>query len=179
MTNVSGLKAKGSGDYVQLSWTAVPGAEGYTVYDANNQVIARTATPSYKNTGLTAMTTYTYKIRPYASSGGSTYYGSFSGMVKATTSIARPVVKLKGARKKVTVSWKKIDGVDGYEIYRSTKKTKGYKKIRTAKKSRITSYTNKRLTSKKKYFYRIRAYKKVNGKKIYSSYSSPKSVKAK
>lgn len=179
MTNVSGLKAKGSGDYVQLSWTAVPGAEGYTVYDANNQVIARTATPSYKNTGLTAMTTYTYKIRPYASSGGSTYYGSFSGTVRATTSIARPVVKLKGAKKKITVSWKKIDGVDGYEIYRSTKKTKGYKKIRTAKKSRITSYTNKRLTSKQKYFYRIRAYKKVNGKKIYSSYSSPKSVKAK
>lgn len=64
----------------------------------------------------------------------------------------------------------------GYEIYRSTKKKSGYKKITDTKK---TSYKNKKLKSKKKYYYKVRAYRIVNGKKYYSSYSSVKSVKVK
>lgn len=179
MADVTEINARGSGDYVQLTWSAVPGAEGYTIYNANNQVVARTENNSYRHTGLNAMTTYTYKIRPYASAGGSTNYGNFSDAVQASTSIARPAVKLKAGRKKITVSWKKVGGVSGYEIYRSTKKSSGYKKIRTAKKAKITSYTNKKLVKNQKYFYRIRAYKTINGRKFYSSYSSPKSVKAK
>lgn len=179
LADVASVSAKGAGNYVDLSWTAVPGAKGYTIYDANNQMIAKTTGLSYRNQNLDAMTTYTYRVRPYASSGESTYYGGFSKAVQARTSIAKPTVKLKAKKKKITVSWKRIGGVDGYEIFRSTKKSSGYKKIKTANKAVITSYTNKKLIKKQKYYYKIRAYKKVNGRKVYSSYSSPKSVKAK
>lgn len=179
LENVAQVNAKGAEDFVQLSWTAVPGAQGYAVYNADNEVIAKTTGLTYKVKGLNAMTTYVYKIRPYTSSGTGTYYGGFSSAVRAKTSIAKPKVTLKAAKKKIRVSWKRIGGVDGYEIYRSTKKSKGYKKIRTAAKGVITSYTNKKLASRKKYYYKVRAYKKVNGKKVYGKYSSPKSVKAK
>ena len=37
----------------------------------------------------------------------------------------------------------------------------------------------KKLKSKKKYFVRIRTYKTVNGKKVYSSWSKAKTVKTK
>lgn len=178
-TDISAVSAEGLADAVQIDWTAVPGAQGYAIYDGNNQPLARTTALSYKDAGLDALTTYTYKIRPYAVSNGTTYYGNFSGTIQATTSIAKPVVKLKAKKKQIKISWKRISGVSGYEIYRSDKKKRGYKKVRTAGKAAITSYTNKRLTRKKKYFYKVRAYKTVNGKKVYSSYSSPKSVKTK
>lgn len=113
------------------------------------------------------------------SSDGATCYGGFSNLVQVQTSIQKPVITLKAKKKAAVVSWKKIKGVSGYEIYRSTKKKKGYKKIKTAKKAAVVKYTNKKLTKKKKYYYKIRAYKIVDGKKVYSSYSSPKSVKAK
>ncbi len=179
VTDMTPISVAGKTNSVTLAWSAVLGAEGYEIYNANNDLIARTAGLSYTHADLDALTSYTYKVRPYITADGATYYGGFSNTVQATTSIAKPVVSLKPGKKRATVSWKKIKGVNGYEIYRSTKKTKGYKKIKTAKKVSIVSYTNKKLKAKKKYYYKIRAYKTVNGRKMYSSYSSPKAVKTK
>ncbi len=179
VSNMTAVRAQGYGDYVELRWSAVPGAQGYAVYDLNNKLIGKTAALTYRHSGLDALTEYGYKVRPYIVSNRTTYYGGFSSSLRATTKIARPVVSLKAGKKKMRVSWKRIKGVSGYEIYRSTKKSKGYQKIRTAGRVSITSYTNKKLASKTKYYYRVRAYKVVNGRKIYSSYSSPKSAKAK
>lgn len=179
VADMTKIRAKGSTNKVTLSWPAVAGAEGYAIYDANYKLIGKTTGASYTHKNLSAVTTYTYNVRPYVTVEKNTYYGDFSNTVQATTTIAKPVVTLKAYKKKMRVSWKKIKGVSGYEIYRSTKKTKGYKKIKTAKKANIVSYTNKSLKSKKRYYYKIRAYKKVNGRKVYSKYSSPKSVKTK
>lgn len=46
-------------------------------------------------------------------------------------------------------------------------------------KTKRTSKTIKKLTSKKKYYVRIRTYKKSGGEKIYSKWSKSKSVKVK
>ena len=149
------------------------------MYDANDRLIGKTTALTYRQKDLDAVTTYQYKVRAYIMVGSVTHYGGFSNTVKATTSVAKPKVTVKAGKSRAKVSWKRIRGVSGYEIYRSEKKKSGYKKIRTAAKASITSYTNKRLTSKKTYYYKIRAYKKVNGKKVYGKYSAPKSVKAK
>lgn len=178
-TEMTAVTASASADSITLAWGAVPGAEGYGIYDPDGKLIARTEGITYVHANLNALTTYGYKVRPYRTSSGTAYYGSFSGAVQASTGIKTPAITLKAGKKRVKVSWKKIKGVNGYEIYRSTKKNKGYKKIKTASKASIVAYTNKSLTSKQKYYYRIRAYKRVNGRKVYSSYSSAKSVKAK
>ena len=73
-------------------------------------------------------------------------------------------------------SWKKCSDISGYQIYRSTKKTSGYKKIATVTK---TSYKNSKLASKKKYYYKVRAYRVVNGRKIFGSWSIVKAKKTK
>lgn len=179
VADMTAVKAQGNGDYVQLNWTEVSGADGYAVYDANDRLIGKTTALTYRQKDLDAVTTYQYKVRAYIMVGSVTHYGGFSNTVKATTSVAKPKVTVKAGKSRAKVSWKRIRGVSGYEIYRSEKKKSGFKKIRTAAKASITSYTNKRLTSKKKYYYKIRAYKKVNGKKVYGKYSAPKSVKAK
>ena len=83
------------------------------------------------------------------------------------------------SKKKVKVVWKKVSGVNGYEIYRATSKKGKYKKIATVKSGKTVSYTDKKLKSKKRYYYKVRAYKVSNGKKVYGDYSAVKSVKVK
>ena len=78
------------------------------------------------------------------------------------------------------VEWKKVGGVKGYQVQVATdKKFKKNKKTVTIKKQKTTKTTVKKLKAKKKYYVRIRTYKTVNGKKVYSSWSKVKSVKTK
>ena len=91
-------------------------------------------------------------------------------------SLSKPKVTLKRGKKYAVIKYKKVKNAHGYEIYRSNKKKSGYKKVATTKK---TSYKNKKLKSRKKYYYKVRAYRTVNGQKYYSSYSAVKSVKVK
>ena len=69
------------------------------------------------------------------------------------------------------VKWKKVAGVKGYVLYKQNAKTKKYKKIKTIKRSTKTKYVDKKLTPNKKYTYKVRAYKKVNGKLKYSKFT--------
>lgn len=105
----------------------------------------------------------------------------------ATTSLAlasKPnqtsIKSLKKGKKSITVTWKKANGVKGYQLQLSTdKKFKKNKKSVTIKKQKTTKTTVKKLSAKKKYYVRIRTYKVVNGNKVYSSWSKAKSVKTK
>ena len=87
---------------------------------------------------------------------------------------------IKTAKKAISVTWKKVGGVKGYQIQVATdKKFKKNKKTVTVKKQKTTKTTVKKLKAKKKYYVRVRTYKIVNGKKVYSSWSKVKSVKTK
>ena len=98
--------------------------------------------------------------------------------------VAKPksasIKKVKAAKKAVSVQWKKVGGVKGYQVQVATdKKFKKNKKTVTIKKQKTTKTTVKKLKAKKKYYVRMRTYKTVNGKKVYSAWSKVKSVKTK
>lgn len=89
--------------------------------------------------------------------------------------------KLKAGSKQIKAIWEKNkEQTSGYQIKISTNKkfTKNIEKI-TVQKNKITSWIIKKLKSKKNYFVKIRTYKTVNGKRIYSSWSESKTVKTK
>ena len=82
---------------------------------------------------------------------------------------------------KDTITYKKQTAdTTGYQVQYSTTKdfSSGVKNINITK-NKTTSTTKKKLKAKKKYYVRIRTYKKVGGKKIYSTWSSLKSIKTK
>lgn len=89
-------------------------------------------------------------------------------------SLKRPAsVKLTTGTKRVTISYKKSAGASKYFIYRSTKKSSGYKKTASTTK---TKYIDKKAKKGKRYYYKVRA---VRGSTsgagvIYSGYTSPK-----
>ena len=107
---------------------------------------------------------------------------SKSAAAKITTaSLKKPAtVKVKAAKKKVTVSWKKVTNATGYEVYRSTKKKSGYKLVGTITKGSTVKYVDKKAKAGTKYYYKVRAVgNNEAGVPIHSSYSTVKAVKAK
>ena len=80
---------------------------------------------------------------------------------------------------KLRLSWEPLSGVDGYQIYRATSKSGKYAKIATVKGAASASYTDTGRTCGTRYYYKLRAYKKIGGKTVYSKYSTILSVYAK
>lgn len=90
------------------------------------------------------------------------------------------VNKTQAKKKALVVYWNKIANVSGYQIQVATdKKFKKNKKTITVAKQNASKKTVKKLKAKKKYFVRVRAYKIVDGKKVYGKWSKIKSVKTK
>lgn len=105
---------------------------------------------------------------------------SSTSTLKSASKPKKPTIKsLKKGKKSFILKWKKIKDVKGYQVqYSTSKKFKKAKKV-NIKKSSTTKLTVKKLKKKKKYYVRMRSYKMVNGKKVYSSWSKTKTVKTK
>ena len=96
---------------------------------------------------------------------------------KAVQKLALPKLKkVKKGKKSFTAKWKKVAGVDGYQIRYSTKKNMKKAKKKSTTKAKLTV---KKLKSKKAYYVQLRGYKVINGKKQYSAWSAKKKVKTK
>lgn len=91
----------------------------------------------------------------------------------------KKVVRKKSA-KKISVTLKKVNKASGYQVAVSTSK-KFTKKTTITKNfsKRKTTFKSKKLKSNKKYYCRARAYKKVNGKKVFGKWTKAKKVKIK
>lgn len=111
------------------------------------------------------------------------FKGNYTGSLKASfvinpmsTSVSSISAKSKG----FTVRWKKqATQTSGYQIqYATNSKFTNSKTVNVSKNS-TTSKTISKLSSKKKYYVRVRTYKTVNSKRYYSSWSSGKSITTK
>ncbi len=71
----------------------------------------------------------------------------------------------------IQIKWTKGSKADGYQLARDGKI------IKTFSSAKTRSYTDKGLSQLTTYKYKVRAFKKVNGKKVYGKYSSVKTVK--
>lgn len=88
------------------------------------------------------------------------------------------ITKVAKTSKGVKITFKKIKDVTGYDIYRSKKKSSKGSKIATVKGK--NTYTDKKVKNKKgTYYYRVRAYRTVNGVKKYGSFSGVKKINVK
>ena len=80
---------------------------------------------------------------------------------------------------KIKLTWEPLSGVDGYQIYRATSKSGTYSKVTSVTGATKSSYINEGRTCGKTYYYKLRAYKRINGKTVYSKFSSVLSAYAK
>lgn len=168
-------------------WTAIPvvktdisGASvtvAKTVYNGKTQTPKVTVKYGTKTLVLNKDYTVIYKNNKNAgkATAAITGIGDYTGTKTANFNIipkANKISKLTNKKgKTLVVKISKSKSADGYEIsYSTSKKFKSSKKKSTTK----TSVTLSKLKMKKKYYVRVRAYKKIDGKKVYSAYSKPK-----
>lgn len=185
---VSGLKAASqSTSQIKLQWNKQNGVSGYEIYRYDSskkkytkiKTITKASTATYTDKKKSSGTSYKYKVRAYKKNGSKKTYGSYSSVLTTATKTSKPVIRVTAGAKRATVKWSKIKGASGYEVYMSTKKSSGYTKVKTLTKSSKVSYTKSGLKKGKTYYFKVRTYKKAGDKKIYSSYSSVKSIKIK
>ena len=184
---ITGFKAQNQKkNTLEITWDVQYIGDKYEVYMYNSKK------KKYKKLGtipsnvgkvynIESGTTYKFKVRALRYVNGKPYYGPYSDILKTTTATEKTkITKLKKAKKKLTVNWKKISKATGYQIQVATDKkfTKNLKSINISK-NKTTSKKVKKLKSKKKYYVRVRTYRKVAGKKVYSGWSSVKNVKIK
>ncbi|MBQ6872961.1 MAG: fibronectin type III domain-containing protein, partial [Clostridia bacterium] len=170
---------------VTLKWSKVPKADGYRVYVYNTKTkkyekLKDVTKTTLKISKLKAGTIYKYKVRAYTKTkADGTIWGDYSKVFETATKCKTPkITKLTTTKGKATVKWSNVSGESGYQVYYSTKKDSGYKKA-ASYKTNVVKGSKSKLKSGKKYYFKVRAYKTVDGKKIYSAWSAVKSVKVK
>ena len=176
---------------ISFKWKQAKGADGYQIYQYNSKTkkyermktVLDPKVTSYTSKTLSYGTTYSFKIRAFqVNEDGKRTYGSFGPVVKATTAPARPSsLTVKSSRKKeAEVSWKKVKGATGYQIYRSTSSKGTYKRIKTTMGNSAIKYTDKTVSSRRTYYYKVRTFSvNSSGKRIYGNFTSVKRVKVK
>lgn len=88
-------------------------------------------------------------------------------------------LKLKAGKKKVTVTYKKVGGATSYKVTYSTSKKFKKAKTVTVTSGKTVKKTISKLKSKKTYYVKVCAVKKVKGKNFTGKWSGVKSVKVK
>ena len=182
---VSKLTATQTTKSITLKWSKVSGASGYRVYQYNSKtkeykhIASVTKGTSYKVSNLKPGTKYKFKVRAYTKDDG-TIWGSYSKTFETATKCSKPkITSLSSTTKgKANITWSDVTGESGYQVYYSTKKDGSYKKVSSYKTDILTASKSK-LTSKKNYYFKVRAYKKTDSGTVYSSWSDVKSVKIK
>lgn len=168
---------------VKLSWSKVSGASGYRVYIYDTVAkaytkLVDTSKTSYTVKELESVKNYKFKVESYKKSGSTVYLSSKYKTVSATTKPATvKLSSLKSKKKSAVLSWKKVSNAHGYQIVFSTSSKFTNPTRTTVTKGTTLRKTVKNLRSGKKYYFKVRAYRTVSGKKIYGSYSSVKSVR--
>lgn len=141
-----------------------------TVYAGNKKISGKYYTVSYKNN--TAVGTAMIIIQ------GKGNYKKYSGKTTFRINLQKTTLSsAKSSRKgQLQATWKKTAGNTGYQIqYATNAKFSGAK----TKNTKATRYTFKGLKSKRKYYVRVRTYKKVGSNYWYSKWSNVRNVKIK
>ena len=161
---VTGLKSKTlSNSEIQLNWSKVKGASGYTVYMRKNGKYNKLGDcngTSYTVKKLPNATRENFKVRAYKTVKGKKVYGEYSANWNtATNPQACKGLKVSSVgTDSVKLSWTKI-GCTNYRIYQNIKGE--WKEIG---KTTGTSYTVKKLAPATKYQFKIRACKQDDKK---------------
>lgn len=144
----------------------------YVIRDNKNKVLktetSRGNSGSYSDVKNNKL--YKLQVRAYVMINNQKIYGEWSDTAYLFT---QPMVKKASVSgNKLKISWGKIDGLTGYDVYVSTKEKSGYKKVKSLSKSKssltVSKLKGKKFSKKKKYYIYIVGKKKV-GKITYTS----------
>jgi fibronectin type 3 domain-containing protein len=184
---ISNLSTKG-GSAITLNWKKAK-VSGYRiwVYDANKKAYVKKADVDGKSTSFTdnsasSANQYNYRISAYQFVNGKRVYGASSdcSAIKkpdktTVSSLNQDIVWYHtddgglSYYAVITLNWNQVNGATGYQVYMYDNGINQWVQVKDMKS---TTYKPADFSSYHTYQYKVRAYKLINGQKIYGSISS-------
>ena len=181
---------------IRLRWNEIGGSHGYQIWrldgdgtwrivktlgdKGNTLTNDQGGTTAYSNAGLTAGGQYTYRMRAFRiTSDGRKVFGAYSEDITVAVKPNAPTLSVtcpKSGRAKL--EWNAVNGAAGYQIWMSTSPNGGFQIVKSITNS-ATTYTKNDLVPGKTYYFQIRAYAEVEGKKTFSAFSPMTSIQIK
>ncbi len=179
------------GDHILITWDKVAGATGYTVYiykESENGTTRKAIktltgtslklTKDYNGKDLQLDESYRIGVVSRTKTEDGTILKSKNPAFKVVErKLQKPTLTVTTASGKANLKWTNIANETGYEVVYATSKDGTYKKLTTTKVNVVTF--SKAFTKGSTVYFKVRAYKTVDGEKFYSNYSSVKSIKIK
>ncbi len=175
-------------DSITLSWDKLDKVTGYRIYRSTNQknftniaTVKGSDVLNYTDKDILTGKNYYYKVRAYYDDKkiDKRYYGAMSNIVKTKAVLAKAVIRYitSPSARKAVITWREVEGADGYVLYRASSENGTYEKVKTITSKTTLTHTKGDHTRNRTYYYKIRAYKTVNDKKTYGAYSDIKSIR--
>lgn len=163
---------------VDLTWSSVPGATGYSIYRREEKATefklsANTASTTFTDTYLAPGTVYEYKVCAYVYDDD--FFGEASPSVNICTNPAQVKLNIKAGEEKARLTWTKANGITSYDIFGSDGMG-GYYQIATNTGNANCSYLLEGLTLGETYSFYVIAHRIYNGTVYSSTEPTPKSV---
>lgn len=171
------LKTAESVDFnaIKVTWKKVDGASGYYVYRKADgekyfkQIAEVNGNKTFTSTDLSATTgvKYQYTVRAYRNRNGKPYAGLYDSKgVTATACTKAPTIKsgVSTVSDKLKLTWSKVNGATGYNVYRKLENDKNYKLIKTINGNGNVEFTDSGLKCGVKYYYRVNGFRTVDSK---------------
>ena len=169
---------------VAVEWNRIPTADGYEIYRDGTLAgtVSGGSTVTYTDEGLTKGGTYQYQVRMYknAPAPGNAaksvkLYGALSDGVNVTVTAGTPEFNesrcsVDGSM--ITVAWRKMTDVDGFEVFRSNQADSGYVHVATIAGDK-SAYKDSNTVTGATYYYKVRSYVVIGGVAQYSNFSEP------
>lgn len=184
--------SKISTNSVTLKWNKISDATGYKIYGYQaktkkfvliKNVNANSTSfkvKSIKNAKLLSGKIYYFKVYAYKKNKGNDVVLQKQSIKTATAPDKVKIQKVSSVTSsKIMITWNKVKRSAGYELWMKTGKTGKYKIVKTIKGASKLSYKVTGLKKGKTYYFKVRAYKSVDDKKVYGKTSKVKQVKLK
>lgn len=164
---------------VKVTWGAVENADGYQLYRSENpdngfkciKTIENGQTEKYTNSGLMKGITYYYKVRAFKyNKQNERVFSAFSKTAYMPSCVVFDNV-YSNSTSRIRILWNKVNGAEGYQIWRADEENGTYKIVKSITDGSVNTYSNTGLVSGHCYYYKMRAYTTVNGKKLFGAYS--------
>ena len=160
-----GLSAAAQGtSSIQISWNAVSGATGYRVYRSSSasgfyDFLGSASSSPYTDNGLSASTTYYYKVSSVKDSEESVLSSGYASATTTTSGgiIDNPptqptgLVVTSASSGSITLSWNEVSTATSYNVYRANTQTGAAGKVANVTG---TTYTNN-VPAGASYFYTV------------------------
>lgn len=164
-----------------IRWADVEGAESYNIYrkarGGSWKLLASGLDDlSYEDASAGKGIRYYYKVTTTCTVNGTEYESDDSSSKYVNVPLSKPrITSIKSTAKRTNyIKWSSVSKAKGYKVYRRVAGTSTWKLVKTTSNK---YYKDTKLTSGRKYEYKVRAYRTMNGYTRHSSYSAVKSVR--